>query len=139
MKNSIESKPQTFAFSHANEDDFKADGLRPFATYRDFGFAKATNGLLQAHVMRFNPGYDAEKSSKRHQHQTQLQMVYLLKGWLKFEFEGYGEITMNAGSAWTQPPGLKHTVLGASDDCELIEIIVPAEYDTLNEDGTRES
>lgn len=132
-----ESKPQTFAFSHYNEADFKVEGLRPFAKYRDLGFANATNGLLQAHVMRFNPGYDPAKS-KRHFHTPQVQMVYLLKGWLKFEFEGHGEMTMEAGSSWIQPPGMLHTVLGASDDCELIEIIVPADYDTINADGHHE-
>jgi quercetin dioxygenase-like cupin family protein len=122
---------QRFAFSHYREDDFKDEGLRPFAYYRDFGFAEATNGLLQAHVLRFKPGYDSSQS-ERHFHTPQVQMVYLLKGWLKFEFEGHGEITMEAGSSWIQPPGVKHTVLGASDDCELIEIIMPADYDTIN-------
>jgi mannose-6-phosphate isomerase-like protein (cupin superfamily) len=122
---------QKFTYSHYRDEDFLADGLRPFAKYRDFGFAKATDGLVQAHVLRFNRGYDPA-ISKRHFHTPQLQMLYLLKGWLKFEFEGTGEIVMKEGSAWIQPPGMKHTVLGASDDCEVIEITMPADYDTVD-------
>ena len=38
--------PQKFAVSHLKEEDFKKDGLRSYATYRDLGFAKATHGLL---------------------------------------------------------------------------------------------
>ena len=33
--------------------------------------------------------------------------------------------------AWIQPPKIKHTVRGYSDDCELLEIILPAEFDTV--------
>jgi hypothetical protein len=38
-----------------------------------------------------------------------------------------------AGSCWVQPPGIRHTVVGWSDDCELLEIIVPAEHETIND------
>jgi len=31
---------------------------------------------------------------------------------------------MRAGSCWIQPPGIRHTVLGWSEDCELLEIIM---------------
>ena len=58
-------------------------------------------------------------------------MIYVLKGWIRSEFEGQGEVTMRAGTAWLQPPRIKHTVLDYSDDCELLEIILPAEFDTV--------
>ena len=32
--------------------------------------------------------------------------------------------------SWLQPLNIKHTVLGYSDDCELLEIIMPADFDT---------
>jgi hypothetical protein len=38
---------------------------------------------------------------------------------------------MRAGSCWIQPSGIKHTVLDYSDDCEMLEIILPAEFDTV--------
>jgi quercetin dioxygenase-like cupin family protein len=58
-------------------------------------------------------------------------MVYVLKGWIKSEFEGEGAHTFYAGSCWIQPPKIKHTVLGYSDDCELLEIVLPADFETV--------
>ena len=36
---------QRFVVSHHREEDFKADGLRAYAQYRDLGIAKGTHGL----------------------------------------------------------------------------------------------
>ena len=44
-------------------------------------------------------------------------MVYVLKGWIKTELEGQGVHVMRPGSAWLQPPKIKHKVLDYSDDC----------------------
>lgn len=128
-KPQAETKPQRFTVSHLQESDFKADGLRPYARYRDLGIADATSGLCQAHVIRFvDPPNDLVR--KRHQHTTELQLVYVLKGWVKNEFEGVGEQMMSAGSCWIQPSGIPHTVLDYSPDVELLEIVVPADFDT---------
>ena len=124
-------RPHEFLINHLREDDFKSDGLRHYARYRDLGMSKATNGLLQAHVIRFIPPCDPAVVSKRHFHDVDVQMIYVLKGWIKSEFEGQGEVTMREGAAWLQPPRIKHTVLGYSDDCELLEIILPAEFKTV--------
>jgi len=58
----------------------------------------------------------------------------VLKGWIKSEFEGEGVHTFRAGSCWNQPPKIKHTVLGYSDDCEVLEIVLPADFDTVTLD-----
>jgi quercetin dioxygenase-like cupin family protein len=68
--------------------------------------------------------------SKRHYHDVDLQMIYVLKGWIKGEYDGQ-VVTMREGAAWLQPPRIKHTVLDYSDDCELLEIIVPADFKTV--------
>ncbi len=121
--------PQVFSVSHLNEADFKADGLRTYAQYRDLGMAAATGALCQAHVIRFVPPC-TDEVRKRHLHQADLQLVYILKGWMKNEFEGHGEQMMSVGSCWLQPSGIKHTVLDYSADCEVLEIIVPADFTT---------
>jgi len=121
---------QTFNVNHFRAEDFKADGLRTYAKYRDLGMSKATNGLLQAHVIRLVPPCDPKVVSKRHYHDVNLQMIYVLKGWIKGEYEGE-VVTMHAGAAWLQPPRIKHTVLDYSDDCELLEIITPADFKTV--------
>lgn len=126
------AKPkQRFTVNHLNEADFLADGLRTYARYRDLGIAKATKGLVQAHVIRLVPPC-TDEVRKRHFHKVDFQMVYVLKGWMKNEFEGQGEQVMRAGSCWIQPPGIRHTVLDYSDDCEVLEIILPAEFDTVD-------
>lgn len=123
-------KKQTFRVSQPRPGDFKA-GLRRYAKYRDLGMAKATNGMLQAHVIRLIPPCDPKEVSQRHYHEVELQLIYVLKGWIKSEFEGQGEVTMREGACWLQPPRIKHTVLDYSHDCELLEIILPAEFDTV--------
>jgi hypothetical protein len=45
--------------------------------------------------------------------------------------EGEGETLMQAGSAWTQPPRIKHMILDYSDDVELLEVILPAMFKTV--------
>jgi hypothetical protein len=38
---------------------------------------------------------------------------------------------MQQGSSWTQPPRIKHLILDYSDNCELLEVILPAEFKTV--------
>src|SRR5689334_10063992 len=86
-------KSQTFTVAHAREGEFKTDGLRPYARYRDLGIAAASGGLCQAHVIRLI-GPCTDEVRKRHYHATDLQLIYVLKGWMKNEFEGHGEQLM---------------------------------------------
>ena len=123
-------KPQRFVLSHHREEDFD-QGLRPYSAYRDLGIAPATNGMVQAHVIRMTKPFTAEEVAIPHYHDVDFQMVYVLKGWFRSEFEGQGVHTFHAGSCWIQPPKIKHTVLGYSDDCELLEIVLPADFDTV--------
>jgi mannose-6-phosphate isomerase-like protein (cupin superfamily) len=122
--------PQTFVASHHREEDFKTDGLRTYAKYRDLGIAKATNGLALAHVIRFVPPCRPEEVSKLHLHDVEFQMIYVLKGSMTTELEGQGAVTMKAGSCWIQPPRIQHKVLDYSDDCEVLEIVLPADFKT---------
>jgi quercetin dioxygenase-like cupin family protein len=119
-----------FAFSHYREQDFE-QGLRTYAKYRDLGLAPATGGMVQAHVIRMLPPFRPEEVSKPHYHDVDFQMIYVLKGWMTSEFEGEGRHTFHAGSCWIQPPKIRHTVVGYSDDCELLEIVLPADFKTV--------
>ena len=122
---------QRIAISHHREEDFKADGLRTYALYRDLGIADATHGLAQAHVIRLIGPCNPAEVSKLHYHDVEFQMVYVLKGWVKTYMEGQGETLMKVGSAWTQPPRIKHLIMDYSDDVELLEVILPAEFKTV--------
>jgi len=121
---------QDFVASHHKPEAFEK-GLRRYAQYRDLGIAAATGGLARAHVIKMIPPCDPAEVSKRHYHDVEFQMIYVLKGWIKGEYDGAGEVTMYEGSCWLQPPKIKHTVLDYSDDCELLEIILPADFETV--------
>jgi mannose-6-phosphate isomerase-like protein (cupin superfamily) len=122
---------QRIAISHHREEDFKSDGLRAYAKYRDLGIAAASHGLAQAHVIRLQGPCNPQEVSKLHFHDIEFQMVYVLKGWIKTYLEGHGETTMHEGGCWTQPPRIRHMVLDYSDDVELLEVILPAEFKTV--------
>jgi len=122
---------QRIAISHYREADFVASGLRAYAHYRDLGIAEASHGLAQAHVIRLIGPCNPAEVSKLHFHDIEFQMVYVLKGWVKTYLEGQGETLMKEGSAWSQPPRIKHLILDYSDNCELLEVILPAEFRTV--------
>jgi hypothetical protein len=122
---------QRIAISHYRDEDFVANGLRTYAHYRDLGIAEASHGLAQAHVIRLIGPCNPAEVSKLHFHDLEFQMVYVLKGWVKTYMEGQGETLMKEGSAWTQPPRIKHLILDYSDNCELLEVILPAEFRTV--------
>ncbi|WP_316176558.1 MULTISPECIES: cupin domain-containing protein [unclassified Bradyrhizobium] len=124
-------RKQKVAISHHREEDFKADGLRAYAVYRDLGIADATHGLARAHVIRMLPPCNPQEVSKLHTHAVDFQMVYVLKGWVKSYLEGVGETLMQEGSCWTQPPKIRHMILDYSDDVELLEVILPADFKTV--------
>jgi hypothetical protein len=132
MERVLPTAPQRFAISHLKEGDFKAGGLRNYSAYRDLGVADATHGLAHAHVIRMIAPFRAELGA-RHHHNVQLQLVYCLNGWFETDFEGIGPQRLVAGSCWVQPPGIRHTVVGWSDDCELLEVVVPAEHETVDD------
>ena len=123
-------KPQEFTVSHHRDGDFDA-GLRAYSSYRDLGIAAATDGLVQAHVIRMTKPFETGEVDTPHYHDVEFQRVYVLRGWFQSEFEGQGVHTFRAGSCWIQPPKIKHTVRGYSDDCELLEIVLPADFETV--------
>ena len=122
-------KPHRFTVSHHREQDFD-HGLRAYSAYRDLGIAAATDGMVQAHVIRMTKPFEEGEVSTPHLHDVDFKMVYVLKGWFRTELEGEGEHTFTAGSCWIQPPRIRHTVRGYSDDCELLEIVLPADFET---------
>jgi len=42
-----------------------------------------------------------------------------------------GEVLLEAGSCAYQPPGIRHRELGHSDDIELLEVVLPGEFKTV--------
>ena len=116
-----------FTVSHERDAEF-VRGLRSFFEYRDLGIKAATGGKVAAHVIRAAAG--AAFSSQPHRHQTSFQLVYVLKGWIEFEYEGQGRVRLEAGSCVYQPPEIRHREVGHSEDVEMLEIVLPGDFGT---------
>ena len=122
---------QGFVVTHARDARFEK-GLRSFFEYRDLGMKAATGGRVTASVIRAAEGQAF--SGQPHFHKTQFQLVYVLKGWIEFEYEGQGVVRLEAGSCVHQPPEIRHRELGHSHDVELLEVVLPADFETVEVD-----
>jgi len=119
-----------FSVSHRKRSKFVQRGLRGYFEYRDLGIKRATRGKVVAHVIRARPG--KAPHGEWHMHDCDAQFVYVLKGWVEFEYEGVGKVTMRAGSCFYQPPRIRHREIRHSKDIEMLEVVAPADFETLD-------
>jgi quercetin dioxygenase-like cupin family protein len=118
----------SFRVSHLKGSKFERRGLRGYFEYRDLGIKRATRGRMVAHVIRARPGKTPH--GEWHLHDCRVQFVYVLKGWVEFEYEGVGKVTMKAGSCFYQPPRIRHREIRHSRNLEMIEVVSPAVFKT---------
>jgi len=128
---------QKFSANYAKDAVYKT-GLRDFMEYRDLGISDATHGQVHAHLIRVKPGQKGEQdmhTTGAHQHLVDFQFFYVVKGWIKFVYEGQeGEKTFSAGDCVLQPAAIRHNELACSDDLEVLEIYSPAIHETKSVD-----
>lgn len=125
---------QKFSVNHAEGADYKT-GLRHFMEYRDLGVEEATHGKVRAHIIRIKEGHKGADldlhTTGPHQHMVDLQFYYVLKGWVKFIYEGQdGEMTFRAGDCVLAPAAIRHNEISCSDDFEALEVLSPAVHET---------
>lgn len=114
----------------AEDAKFHREGLRADSEYRDLGLAAATGGRLGMKHIRAIGRF--ESPTGWHWHDMHAHFIFVLRGWITFRFEGVAdELTVSAGSALSQPAGVPHNVIARSDDLELLELNMPAEYGTF--------
>lgn len=126
-------KEWRFVHSEATDADW-AQGLREIFEYRDLGIAAGTNGDYVAHVIRARGKEAGDKIHHWHYHECRFQMVYILRGWATFEYEGVGVRTLREGDCINQVPMLRHREIDCSDDLEILEIVAPADFRTVTLD-----
>ncbi|NNK78408.1 MAG: cupin domain-containing protein, partial [Litoreibacter sp.] len=73
-----------------------------------------------------------------HYHIVGFQLIFCYRGWVDLVYEDQGEpFRLHAGCCVIQPPQIRHKVLYASDNIEVIEIGVPADHiTTIDHDMT---
>jgi hypothetical protein len=93
----------SFRLERGSDARFYREGLRPDSEYRDLGLSAATGGKLGVkHIRAIGP----------------------------FE-QPTGEVELRAGDSLSQPAGVPHNVIARSEDFEVLELNVPAEYGTF--------
>ncbi|MBX3526282.1 MAG: cupin domain-containing protein [Rhodoblastus sp.] len=112
---------------HARDAAFD-QGLRQYFAYRNLGYDNATSGKFGVNVIRAVPG--EHPHGAWHLHELDFQFVYVLKGWVEFEYEDVGHVRLEAGSTVMQPPRIRHREIRHSDDVEILELTSPAEFVT---------
>ena len=120
---------QKVSVVNAGDNQFVGGGLRPYLEYRDLGVNEATGGQYHAHIIRPS-GPCPEGGTGRHAHGLDFQMNYVLKGWVKMWIEGAGDVRIEAGGCWLQPPSVPHALVDYSEDAEWVEVTAPAAFDT---------
>jgi quercetin dioxygenase-like cupin family protein len=117
-----------FNVTHLKNAKFARRGLRSYFEYRDLGINRATKGKVVAHVIRARP--EKAPHGEWHAHDCDVQFVYVLKGWVLFEYEGIGRVMMKAGSCFYQPRNIRHRELRHSKNLEMIEVVSPGRFTT---------
>ena len=113
---------------HLGDAVFANTGRRSFFEYRDTGLGAATGGAYRAQVMRAT---DVMETTGWHYHVCDLQFVYVLKGWVELAFADGRVERLGEGGAMAIPPGMVHNELAVSEDFEALEVVAPAEMDTI--------
>ena len=124
-----------YKFSHhkARDHVFESRGLRSYFEYRDLGLTTATNGDFVAHVIRAVK--DDNATGEWHRHDCSFQLVYVIRGWAEFEYEGEGIHRLEPGDCVFQRPEIRHREIRHSEDFEVLEIVAPADFKTVSLDG----
>jgi mannose-6-phosphate isomerase-like protein (cupin superfamily) len=124
----VAAKARRVAVSHAATSKFVRRGLRNYFEYRDLGVKRATRGKVVTQLIRARPGKAPQ--GDWHYHDCRLQFVFVVRGWVKMDYEGTGEVLMKAGSCFYQPPRIRHRELAHSKNLEMVEVVSPANFKT---------
>lgn len=103
--------------------------------YRDLIPTRLGGSIIASHIRIPDGGPVPDMV---HYHTVGFQLIFCYKGWVDVLYEDQGDmIRLHAGDCVTQPPGIRHRVMEASAEIEVIEIGVPAEHvTTIDHDFT---
>jgi uncharacterized RmlC-like cupin family protein len=103
---------------------------------RDLGIAEATGG--QVHMIHSRSVKPFDRETGWHWHDMDAHIVYVIRGWVSFRYQGMeDEVVVHAGACISQPGGVPHNVVGRSDDLEAIEINLPLDHGTYQISDSR--
>jgi quercetin dioxygenase-like cupin family protein len=98
--------------------------------YRDTGIGTATNGLAGARVARAMTRSERDIAHTI-RHETEFAMLVVLAGTVVFETDDGRREVLREGSSAAIPGGLAYRFVDPSGDCELLDVTLPAEFETV--------
>ncbi|MGB3312804.1 MAG: cupin domain-containing protein, partial [Albidovulum sp.] len=95
--------------------------------YRDLIPSRLGGAIIASHIRV----PDGKVPDMVHFHKVGFQLIFCYRGWVDVLYEDQGDVRrLTAGDCFIQPPRIRHRVLEAGDDIEVIEIGVPADHVT---------
>lgn len=96
--------------------------------YRDLIPGRLGGSIIASHIRIPDGGPVPDMV---HYHTVGFQLIYCYRGWVDVVYEDQGPpMRLTGGDCVIQPPEIRHRVLEASDNVEVVEIGVPAEHVT---------
>ena len=96
--------------------------------YRDLIPGRLGGSIIASHIRIPDAGPVPDMV---HYHTVGFQLIFCISGWVRLVYEDQGPpFVLGAGDCVTQPPQIRHRVLDASENLQVIEIGVPAEHVT---------
>lgn len=94
--------------------------------YRDLIPSRLGGAVIASHIRIPDAGPVPDLV---HFHAIGFQLIFCYHGWVRVVYEDQGPaFTLAAGDCVIQPPGIRHRVLEASGNLDVIELSVPAEH-----------
>jgi len=96
--------------------------------YRDLVPSRLGGSIIASHIRIPDGGPVPDMV---HYHKVGFQLIFCVGGWVDVVYEDQGPpMRLTRGDCFIQPPEIRHRVLEASDNVEVVEIGVPAEHVT---------
>lgn len=96
--------------------------------YRDLIPGRLGGSIIASHIRIPDAGPVPDMV---HYHTVGFQLIYCYRGWVRLVYEDQGPpFVLRADDCVIQPPRIRHCVLEASENLQVIEIGVPAEHIT---------
>ncbi len=117
----------SFMVRHLRDSDAWVIG-RAGMRYRDLIPDRLGGSIIASHIRIPDGGPVPDMV---HYHTVGFQLIFCYRGWVRLVYEDQGApFILEEGCCVIQPPQIRHRVLEASDNVEVLEIGVPAEHIT---------
>jgi quercetin dioxygenase-like cupin family protein len=120
---------QRFVHHKAEEATWKPFRI-PHLQSRDTTIAAHTSNVAGVHVVRAGDN-EGTKVAKWSKHTTDILFTFVMEGTMTLEGEGREPYPLEAGDAFVIPPDMKTRYADISADLELLEVSLPAAFDTI--------